>query len=76
VTVLSLSVTETQFDQLLNPIRAEVSVSVEVSTPSQLDRGALLARGAYAYTQRVREAMAALNLANPPDLLTKTITSL
>lgn len=76
VTVTSLSVTETYFDQLLNPVRAEVSVNLEVSTPSQLDKNARVARGAYTYTQRAREALAAVNLANPTELLIKTITAL
>jgi Contractile injection system tube protein len=63
VTVNSLSVTETEYDQLLNPIRAEVSVSLQVLTPFNL-QGQELARGAYKYSQGVKEVMAALNLAN------------
>ena len=63
VTVNSLSVSETEYDQLLNPIRAEVSVSLQVLTPFNL-RGQELAQGAYLYSQGVKEVMAALNLAN------------
>jgi hypothetical protein len=63
VTVNSLSVTETEYDQLLNPIRAEVSVSLQVLTPFNL-QGQDLAQGAYKYSQGVKEVMAALNLAN------------
>jgi hypothetical protein len=63
VSIHSLSITETQYDPLLNPVRAEVSVSLEVLTPSQLD-DATLAIGAYKYSQGVKEVMAALNLAN------------
>ena len=63
VTVNSLSVSETEYDQLLNPIRAEVQVSLQVLTPSNL-KNQDLARGAYKYSQGVKEVMAALNLAN------------
>ena len=63
VTINSLSVSETEYDQLLNPIRAEVAVSLQVLTTSNL-RDQALARGAYQYSQGVKEVMAALNLAN------------
>jgi len=63
VTVNSLSVSETEYDQLLNPIRAEVSVTLQVLTTSNL-RGQPIAQGAYQYSQGVKEVMAALNLAN------------
>jgi hypothetical protein len=64
VTVSSLSISETEYDQLLNPVRAEVAVSLTVLTPGQLAKDATLARGAYTYSQGVREVMATLNLAN------------
>lgn len=64
VTVNSLGITETQYDQLLNPIRAEVSVNLSVLTKNQVDHASALASGAYKYTQGVKEVMAALNLAN------------
>jgi hypothetical protein len=64
VTVNSLSVTETEYDELLNPIRAEVQVSLQVLTESQIDPGATLALGAYKYSLGVKQVMAALNLAN------------
>jgi len=76
VTVNSLSVTETQYDQLLNPVRAEVSVSLSVLTRSQLPADARFARGAYEYTQGAKEVMAAVNLASPIDVITKTLGSL
>jgi hypothetical protein len=63
VSVVSLSITETQYDTLLNPVRAEVSVNLQVLTPDQL-QGNPLGSGAYEYTQGVKEVMAALNLAN------------
>jgi hypothetical protein len=68
VNITSLSIVETQYDRLLNPVRAEVTVNVQVLTPSQLAKDASLARGAYAYSQGVKEVMAALNLANAVDI--------
>lgn len=63
VNINSLSVTETEYDTLLNPVRAELTVNLKVLTPVQLG-GAKLAIGAYNYSQKVKEVMAALNLAN------------
>ncbi len=68
VNITSLSITETQYDTLLNPIRAEVSVNLTVLTTSQLPEDASFARGAYKYSQGVKEVMAALNLANAAQL--------
>ncbi len=62
VNVTSLSISEVEYDPQLNPTRAEVSVSLQVVTPPTLAPGLML--GAYKYTQGVKEAMAALNLAN------------
>lgn len=63
VTINSLSITETEYDPLLNPLRAEVSVSMQVLTPAQLG-SSTLSVGAYNYSEKVKEVMAALNLAN------------
>jgi hypothetical protein len=68
VNLTSLSITETEYDPLLNPIRAEITVSLTVLTPSQIDPGATIAVGAYKYSQGVKEVMAALNLANAAQL--------
>jgi hypothetical protein len=68
VNITSLSINETHYDTLLNPIRAEVSVSLSVLTPSQLADDATFARGAYKYSQGVKEVMAALNLANAAQI--------
>ena len=63
VNVTSLSITETQYDTKLVPVRAEVEVALKVLTPNQLgdDR---IGNGAYKYSQGVKETMAALNVAN------------
>jgi hypothetical protein len=68
VTVNSLGVNETEYNTLLCPIRAEVSVSLEVLTTNQIDRNSTLARGAYQYSLGVKQVMAALNLANAAQL--------
>ena len=68
VTVNSLSVTETEYNTLLTPVRAEITVGLQVLTPSQIDRQATLARGAYQYSLGVKQVMAALNLANAAQL--------
>ena len=60
----SLSITETEYDTKLNPVRAEVAVGLQVLTPGQLDADANFARDAYKYSLGVKEVMAALNLAN------------
>jgi len=75
VNVTSLSIQETEYDQLLNPVRAEVNVNLQVLTPSQLPEDARLERGAYRYTQGVKEVMAAANLLSPPDVITKTLST-
>jgi hypothetical protein len=64
VNITSLSITETEYDPLLNPVRAEVTVNLQVLTPSQIAKDATFAQGAYKYSQGVKEVMAALNLAN------------
>src|SRR5262245_14834231 len=51
VQLTSLSITETAYSTVLVPIRAEVSVSLQLLTPSQLAKDAALARGSYKYSQ-------------------------
>ena len=74
VVITSLSITETEYDTLLNPTRAEVSVNLQVLVPSQT-KGDALATGAYNYSQGVKEVMAALNLANAAQLGVSSILS-
>ena len=63
VNVTGVSVVEQEFDQLLNPIRAEVSVSLRVLSKDDLDKGTV-AYGAYIWTQGNREVNALLNIKN------------
>jgi len=74
VAITSLSITETEYDTLLNPIRADVSVNLQVLIPTQL-AGDTLAQGAYKYSQGVKEVMAALNLANAAQIGVSSILS-
>jgi hypothetical protein len=74
VAITSLSITETEYDTLLNPTRAEVSVNLQVLVPTQTE-GDALATGAYNYSQGVKEVMAALNLANAAQLGVSSILS-
>ena len=62
--VTSLSITETEYDMLLNPVRAEVIVNLQVLTPSQLARTRLWRAAPTTTREKVKEVMAALNLAN------------
>ncbi len=74
VNVTSVSVVETEFDPLLNPIRAEVTVSLQVISKDDLDRSSF-AYGAYVWTQANREVNAALNIANTARLAAGMIPS-
>lgn len=74
VTVNSLSITETEYDTLLNPIRADVSVNLQVLQEGQV-AGDKIATGAYNYSQGVKEVMAALNLANAAQLGASSVLS-
>ena len=76
VSITSLSIFETEYDTALHPIRAEVSVSLEVLTPSQLDPDDEVAIGAYRYTQRSKAALAAVNLVNPVEPLSRTMSEI
>jgi hypothetical protein len=66
VLVTALSINETLYDTLLNPIQAEVSITLRVITPPELtsSMGELAQVGlvAYNYTQTLRQAQALANL--------------
>ena len=58
-----MTITEQAYDRLLNPIRAEVSISVAVR-PSDVCSEDVIASGALAYSTVAKEVKAALNLVN------------
>ena len=68
VRVTTLTINEKLYDALLNPIQAEAVVTLTVLTPEELKfvTGPLqeVARGAYTYSQGLRQALAVANLAN------------
>jgi hypothetical protein len=75
ITITSLTINETQYNTALIPIRAEVTVNLQVLTPTQMAQDSTLAQGAYKYTQGVKEVMAALNLEYAAEIGVSSITS-
>ena len=59
----SMSVTEVQYDRILNPIEAEVKLGFTVISPDPCTDDAI-ARGAFDYSMIVKEGLAMTNLAN------------
>ena len=72
VIVETMSITEQQFDSLLNPVRAEVSLGLSVSPPGTCSDD-IIAKGAMEYTTVAKEAMAIANLANTVELVAEMI---
>jgi hypothetical protein len=71
VRVTELTITEKLYDQFLNPTHAEATLGLRVLTPEELsaERDALapVARGAYLYSQGLRQTLATANLANAAE---------
>ena len=72
VRLTKLSVIETLYDALLNPIQASISISIRVLTPDELDAlgdspAARLQKTAYDYTYALRKSLAAANAATIAD---------
>lgn len=71
VRVTGLTITEILYDNLLSPIHAEAQLNLQVLTPEELEsvNGPLkeLAKGAYSYSQALREVLAIANLANAAE---------
>lgn len=66
VVIGSMSIDEKQYDNLLNPIEAEVKLTLKVSSADSL-AGDTVGRGALEYSNLARDAMAVANLANTAD---------
>jgi hypothetical protein len=60
VKILSMSIKETAFDPMLNPVRAEVTMVLEVLTPKETGKDGI-APWAYNFTQEQKERLARLN---------------
>lgn len=67
VIIESMVVTEQQYDFLLNPVEAQVSIGLAVVPPGQCSDD-VIGKGALEYTNVAKEAQAILNLANTIQL--------
>jgi hypothetical protein len=69
VRLKTLTIHETDFDELLNPIHASADLSFTVLRLDDLGKDDTLARAAASYYQGAREVKAVLQLAQIPELL-------
>jgi hypothetical protein len=67
VVLESMTITELQFDSLLNPVQAEVSIGMAVSSIDKCSDDTV-AQGALTYSTTAKEAQAIVNLANTVQL--------
>jgi hypothetical protein len=72
VTIDSMSITEQQYDHVLNPVRAEVSLQLSVNN-TNICSNDKIAQGAMEYSNLAKEAQAILNLANTAELVADLI---
>jgi hypothetical protein len=72
VVLTSMSITEQQYDFLLNPVRAEVSLGLAVNSISTCSDDSV-AKGALEYSNIAKEAQAILNLANTAEQIVELI---
>lgn len=69
--IQSLSITEQKFDQLLNPVEAQVQMSLSVvAVPPGDDE---IAKGALAYSKTAKDVQAVANLANTVKMIGEII---
>jgi hypothetical protein len=69
VTFDSLTITETGFDELLNPIHATAQVGFTVMRPDDVDRADVFAEAAAVYYQAAREVKALESIPQTAELL-------
>jgi hypothetical protein len=67
VVIESMTITEQQYDFLLNPIEAQVSIGLAVVPPAQCSED-VIGKGALEYSNLAKDAQAILNLANTVEL--------
>jgi len=67
-----MSITELDYDALLNPLRAEVDLSLSVIAADDCSDDAL-AKGALEYSTIAKEAQAIANLANTAEQIVELI---
>ena len=72
VTIDSMTIAEQEYDFLLNPVRAEVDITLSVIAIDQCSDD-VLAKGALMYSTIAKEAMAMANLANTAEQIVDLI---
>lgn len=72
VTIDSMSITELEYDSILNPLRAEVDIALSVISVDDCSDD-VLAKGALEYSTIAKEAMAIANLANTAGQIVELI---
>ncbi len=72
VTIDSMSISELEYDSLLNPLRAEVDISMGVIAVDDCS-GDALAKGALEFSTLAKEAQAIANLANTAEQIVELI---
>jgi hypothetical protein len=65
----SLTITETGFDELLNPIHATAQIGLTIMRPSDVDDEDVFTRAAATYYQAAREVQAVLSIPQTLELL-------
>lgn len=68
----SMSITEQQYDFLLNPVQADVSISMAVNASDKCSDDDV-AQGALTYSNMAKDAQAMANLANTADQIVELI---
>lgn len=72
VSITSMTITEQKFDFVLNPVQAEVQLTLEVLTPDPCSTD-VVARGTLEYSRIATEALAMTNLANTAEEVVELI---
>ena len=72
VKIKTLSMTEQQYDSLLNPVQAQVDIGLEIVSYGKKANDPI-GQGALTYTNTVKEAQALLNLAKAVELAVDTV---
>ena len=67
-----MSISELEYDALLNPLRAEVDISLSVISINECSDDAL-AKGALEFSTIAKEAQAIANLANTAEAIVELI---
>jgi hypothetical protein len=72
VVIESMSITELQYDFLLNPVQADVNISLAVNVIDNCSND-VVGKGALEYSNLAKEAQAILNLANTIEQIAELI---